>query len=285
MGSPSRVRLAELGPGRGTLMRDVLRAARAVPAFRDAVEVVLVEPNDALQAVQRATLAGIDAPLRWCADIAALADDAAAAPTIVLANEVLDVLPIAQFQRADTGWAERGVGVNDAGRLVFGVMTSTTQPDIAVAARPGDIVEQRDTRAFTAPLRRLADAGPLAALFIDYGYDGPAVGDTFQAIRAQRFEDPLVAPGTVDLTAHVDFAAFADEVRALGLAVDGPRSQAAFLGSLGIVERTSRLMAANPVAAASLEAATARLIAPTGMGAHFKAIGVRSRDLAPLPGL
>jgi NADH dehydrogenase [ubiquinone] 1 alpha subcomplex assembly factor 7 len=285
MGSPARVRLVEVGPGRGTLMRDALRAARALPAFRSAIDVVLVEPNPALQTVQRATLAGVDVPLRWCTELTTLADDADATPTIVLANEVLDVIPIAQLQRTDTGWVERGVGINDAGRLVFGTVGSAMPPDISVAARVGDIVELRDISAFTKPLSRIADTGPFAALFIDYGYEGPAVGDTLQAMRAQSYEDPLASPGAVDLTAHVDFAAVAAAARAIGLAIDGPRSQAAFLGSLGIVERTSRLMAANSVAAASLEAATARLIAPTGMGAHFKAIGLRSADLPVLPGL
>ena len=285
MGSPGRVRLVEIGPGRGTLMRDALRAARAVPSFRGAIEVVLIEPNAALQVVQRATLVGVDISVRWCADLTALADDGAAAPTIVLANEVLDVIPITQLQRTDTGWVERGVGVNDAGRLVFGTVGAASPPEVAVEAGPGDIVELRDTRAFAAPLRRLADAGPLAALFIDYGYEGPAVGDTLQAVRAQSYEHPLSSPGAVDLTAQVDFAAYAADARELGLAVDGPRAQAAFLGGLGILERTSRLMAANSAAAASLEAATARLIAPTGMGAHFKAIGLRSPGLPPLPGL
>jgi NADH dehydrogenase [ubiquinone] 1 alpha subcomplex assembly factor 7 len=262
-----------------------LRAARAIPAFRDAMEVALVEPNAELRDVQCEALDGIDVPARWYGDLDALADGVAAAPTIVLANEVLDVIPITQLQRTDSGWVERGVGVSDADSLVFGIRGAATPPDVMFETRPGDIVELRDTSAFTAPLRRLADAGPLAALFIDYGYEGPAVGDTLQAVRAQGYENPLAAPGAVDLTAHVDFAAFAADVRALGLAVDGPRSQAAFLGSLGILERTSRLMAANPAAAASLEAATARLIAPTGMGAHFKAIGLRSPSLAPLPGL
>jgi NADH dehydrogenase [ubiquinone] 1 alpha subcomplex assembly factor 7 len=286
MGSPGRLRLVEIGPGRGTLMRDALRASSVVPAFRAAIEVVLVEPNAALQAIQYATLVDIDARLRWCADFATLADDpAAAAPAIVLANEILDVIPITQLQRTDTGWIERGVGVNDAGGLVFGILGAATPPHIAVETRSGDIVEQRDTRGFTEPLRRIADAGPLAALFMDYGYAGPAVGDTLQAVRAQSYRDPLASPGADDLTAHVDFAAFAAEARALGLAADGPRSQSAYLGSLGILERTSRLMAANPALAASLEAATARLIAPTGMGARFKAIGLRSPGLPPLPGL
>jgi len=152
-------------------------------------------------------------------------------------------------------------------------------------ARPGEIIERRYTLGLAAELRRLADAGPLAALFIDYGYEAPAVGDTLQAVRGQRYEDPLASPGLADLTAHVDFTAFAADMRDRALAVDGPVPQAAFLGVLGIVERTSRLMAANPAAAPALEAATARLTAPTGMGTLFKAIGVRSSGLPPLPGL
>ena len=279
------MRLIELGPGRGTLIGDALRAAAKVPAFLDAVEVLLVEPNGALQAVQRGVLADQRVPVRWVADLAEV-EGVPGGASILIANEVLDVLPIAQFQRTESAWVERGVGMNDAGQLVFGIAASNrTPPNEPGDACPGEIVEHRDASVVTAALRRLADAGPLAAIFIDYGYESSAVGDTLQAIRGQRYEDPLAAPGVADLTAHVDFASFAAEVRGQGLAVDGPCAQAVFLGALGIVERTSRLMAANPTAAPSLEAATARLTAPTGMGALFKAIGVRSADLPPLPGL
>ena len=282
MGSPARARLVELGPGRGTLMADALRAARKVAGFMSALDVVLVEPNSALQAVQRQTLA--DQPVCWLADIADV-EAVSGSATILLANEILDVLPITQLQRTGSGWAERGVGLNDAGELVFGITSAVVPSHPSSAAKIGEIVEQRDTGRVADNLRRLAEAGPLAALFIDYGYDGPAVGDTLQAIRAQRYEDPLAAPGLADLTAHVDFTAFAADVRARGFAVDGPVPQAAFLGALGIVERTSHLMAANPGAAPALEAATARLTAPTGMGTLFKAIGVRSTGVPPLPGL
>ncbi len=285
MGSPAQVRLVELGPGRGTLISDMLRAAQKVPAFLNATEVVLVEPNDALQAVQRKVLVQQPVPVRWVSEFSGV-EDVPGRATIVLANEVLDVLPITQLQRTENGWAERGVGINDAGRLVFGIAAHGVPPPKEVGkAQPGEIIECRNTVEIAGELRRLADAGPLAALFIDYGYEGPAVGDTLQAVRGQRYEDPLASPGVADLTAHVDFAAFAADVRARELAVDGPVAQAAFLGALGIVERTSRLMAANPAAAAMLEAATARLTAPTGMGTLFKAIGVRSASLAPLPGL
>jgi len=285
MGSPPRVRLVEVGPGRGTLIGDALRAARKVPAFLNAVEVVLVEPNNALQAVQREAIAAQSVSARWVTDFAAL-EDLAGTATIVIANEVLDVLPITQLQRTDAGWVERGVGVNDAGRLVFGIAAhSVAAPQVGADARLGDIIEQRSTAEITDKLRRLAEAGPLAALFIDYGYEAPAIGDTLQAVREQRYEDPLASPGAADLTAHVDFTAFAADARAKGLSVDGPVPQAAFLGALGIVERTSRLMAVNPAAAPALEAATARLTAPTGMGTLFKAIGVRSGPVPPLPGL
>lgn len=285
MGSPPRVRLIELGPGRGTLMADALRAARKVPALMSAVDVVLVEPNGALQAVQRGRLSGETAPVRWAADLAEV-DAVAGGATIIIANEVLDVIPITQLQRTENGWAERGVGINDAGEFVFGTTGGVVaSPSPASMARPGEIVEQRSTSHIADNLRRLAATGPLAALFIDYGYDGPAVGDTLQAVREQRYEDPLAAPGLADLTAHVDFTAFATDVRTRGFAVDGPAPQAVFLGALGIVERTSRLMAANPDLAPTLEAATARLTAPTGMGTLFKAIGVRSNSLPPLPGL
>lgn len=284
MGAPERLRLVELGPGRGTLMRDALRAVRKVPAFLNAMEVVLVEPNGALQAIQRKALTATDVPVRWVRDFAAVSELAGGA-TIVIANEVLDVLPITQLQRTESGWVERGVGISDAGRLIFGVTANVVPlPQQASAAQPGEIIEQRSTSEITAELRRLADAGPLAALFIDYGYERPAVGDTLQAVRAQRYEDPLASPGVADLTAHVDFTAFAADARAQGLTADGPVAQAAFLGALGIVERTSRLMAANPAAAPALEAATARLTAPTGMGTLFKAIGVRSPGLPSLPG-
>lgn len=284
MGSPEHVRLVELGPGRGTLMADALRAARKVPGFLNALEVLLAEPNGALQDVQRQTLAGETARLRWVTDIAEI-DTAAGGATILIANEVLDVLPVIQLQRTENGWVERGVGINDAGELVFGAASGEVHPPQASAAQPGEIIEQRSTHHIADNLRRLAEAGPLAALFIDYGYEGPAVGDTLQAVRGQRYEDPLAAPGLADLTAHVDFTAFAADVRARGLAVDGPVPQAAFLGALGVVERTSHLMAVNPDTAPALEAATARLTAPTGMGTLFRAIGVRSATVTPLPGL
>jgi SAM-dependent MidA family methyltransferase len=130
----------------------------------------------------------------------------------------------------------------------------------------------------------VACGAPLAALFIDYGHACPALGDTLQAVFAHRYDDPLRAPGEADLSAQVDFAEVAEVMRGRGVACDGPVSQAHFLAALGIVERTSRLMAANPLQAAVIEAAVARLLAASGMGTCFCALGVRSKSVAPLPG-
>lgn len=286
MGAPARVRLVELGPGRGTLMCDALRAARKVPGFCDALAVSLVEQNVTLQAVQRETLRDAEIPVQWHGNLCAIADEADGRATLVIANEFLDVIPVDQLQCTDAGWIQRAVTAVGTSQLAFADRGDRRVLPPRTGNFPiGTIIEQRDLGPLTAELRRLAQAGPLAGLFIDYGYEGAATGSTLQAIRNQKYLDVFARPGEADLTAHVDFAATASDFRAAGLAVDGPRDQATFLGALGIAQRTSRLMAANPAAAGTLEAATARLISPTGMGTLFKAIGVRSNSLPPLPGL
>jgi NADH dehydrogenase [ubiquinone] 1 alpha subcomplex assembly factor 7 len=263
MGEPSAVRLIELGPGRGTLMRDALRAARA--------------------AEQRATLAGEPVPISWRRE---LGTQDAALPAIVIANEFLDALPLAQFVWRAGRWHERCVGLDTAGRLAFVVGGEVPPPaGIANAHEDGWIFESR-APAFADLAQQLAGLGPTsAALFIDYGHAHSALGDTLQAVREHRYEDPLAAPGEADLTAQVDFSAFAAAMRGQGLDCDGPVPQAAFLGQLGISERAARLMGSNPAKAGGIETAVARLMAPSGMGSRFKAIGVRSPGLALLPAL
>jgi NADH dehydrogenase [ubiquinone] 1 alpha subcomplex assembly factor 7 len=279
MAAPKSVRLVELGPGRGTLMRDALRAARADPAFRGALDVRLVESNAALEAMQRTALAGEDVPIGWSAG---LEPGSAPAATIVIANEFLDTLPVAQWVFRKGHWHSRLVGLGDDGALCF--TAGATNASLTQPAQDGDILESR-TAALAGWAEKLAAYGaPLAALFIDYGHPRPALGDTLQAVAAHRYDDPLRAPGEVDLSAQVDFAAVADAMRGRGLTCDGPVSQAQFLSALGIVERASRLMAANPQKAATIEAGVARLLAPSGMGTRFCALGVRSESVAPLPG-
>jgi SAM-dependent MidA family methyltransferase len=276
MGRPAPVRLVELGPGRGTLMKDALRAARAMPGFLSALSVHLVEVSEPLRRRQQQTLAASGAPAAWHETV----KDAPAGPAIVVANEFLDALPIRQLVCDGEVWRERVVALDADGKLQFAagsaVRFASREPAVegAIAElRPGE-------DELLAAL--VARAAPLAALFIDYGPADAALGDTLQAVRGHAYADPLADPGAADLTAHVRFAALADKARAAGLAADGPITQAELLGRLGIVERTARLMAANPARAGEIEAATQRLMSPSGMGQLFKALSVRSPGL-PVP--
>jgi NADH dehydrogenase [ubiquinone] 1 alpha subcomplex assembly factor 7 len=284
MGAPATLHLVELGPGRGTLMRDALRAARAAPAFRAVLNVHLVESNASLAAEQRAALQGEDVATTWHGDVSAIAPGP---PTIVIANEFLDTLPITQWVLRGCHWRERCVGIGDIRQLVLvdGDRNGTLQlPDTLDVPREGEIFETR-RGALAAFAGKLASLGtPIAMLLVDYGHPAPGYGDTLQAVRAHRYVDPLAAPGEADLTAQVDFSEVAGDMSGRGLSCDGPITQAQFLGRLGIAERASRLMAANPGNAHHIEADVARLMAPGGMGTRFLALGVRTPELAPLPG-
>jgi NADH dehydrogenase [ubiquinone] 1 alpha subcomplex assembly factor 7 len=283
LGSPRPLRLVELGPGRGTLMRDVLRAVRRVSGFMEAVTVHLVEISEALRRVQQATLASVPnrPPISWHQDIA----DVAEGPAIIVANEFLDALPIRQLVYADGAWHERVVRLDGQGALAFAPGARIDAANLAaqlVAAEspPGAILELRPGEEHLLT-QLAARSQPFVALFIDYGPATANVGDTLQAVHRHEYADPLAAPGTADLTAHVLFEGLAGKARAAGLAADGPITQAEFLGRLGIAERATRLMAANPDKAADIEAGVQRLMAPTGMGQLFKVLAVRSRALPP----
>ena len=283
MGAPPAVRLVELGPGRGTLMRDGLRAAKLVPAFLAAVRVDLVETNMVLTAAQRTLLHGAGVPLAWRNELDPASLDG---PCLVVANEFLDAFPVSQSVLRQGTWRSRVVTLDRAGALAFAV---NEHSGIAgeggfPRARCGDIAEARSELPLLQGLHEMSRRSPLAALFVDYGHLQSSLGDTLQGVRNHRFEHPLTAPGEADLTTQVDFQQFGENARACGFAVDGPVTQAEFLGALGIVPRASRLMAANPRIAHEIEAGVARLLSPTGMGTRFKAIGIRSRLLPPLPG-
>ena len=287
MGSPDRVHLVELGPGRGTLMRDALRACRLVKPFAEAVCVHLIESSETLQRIQEETLEPSGFDPSWHRSLASVP----LAPTIVIANEFLDALAVDQLVATEAGWRLRAVTVDTDGRLQFGEMIppagdDLNVPDFAANAKAGSIVTVSDFGGLVSDLAMRGKAQPLAALFLDYGHTERALGDTLQAVRAHRYEHPLTSPGEADLTTHVDFADFRAQISAHAeLTTDGPVAQAEFLGSLGIMERASKLMSANPAKAGQIEAAVARLMAPQGMGTRFKVLGVRSTGLPPLPGL
>jgi NADH dehydrogenase [ubiquinone] 1 alpha subcomplex assembly factor 7 len=269
MGAPKSFRLIECGPGRGTLMADILRAASRVPGFRDAARVHLVERSAALREMQRAKLKGEG--VSWHDDIA----DVPAGACLLVANEFLDALPLRQWQKTAQGWIERAVGLDAAGAFHFthGVARDLDIPlALSADAALGAIFET--SPAILDWTRRVADriaAHGGAALVIDYGHTATAPGDTLQAVKAHRYHDPLRDPGAADLTAHVDFAAVGTAAREMGTRVHGPTPQGAWLTRLGLTVRGAQLAAGKDEATAkSIAAGVRRLVAPDGMGLLFK---------------
>jgi SAM-dependent MidA family methyltransferase len=282
MGKPRPIRLVEIGPGRGTMMADALRALRAVPEMLRALEVRLVETSPALAAIQRRTLAASPVPIAWSG-----ADAVPGGAAIVLANEVLDALPVRQVVRRGAGWRERAVGLDGSGSLAFVDGAAADPPGGLEQADEGAIVELRDWPADALPFSFLArrTGAPLAALFIDYGHEGAAVGETLQAVGRHVYEDPLARPGEADLSAHVEFGAFLESGRRAGLEPYGSIPQAQLLASLGIAERAERLMhSAPPRILNEIETAIARLIDPRGMGGRFRAAALLTPGLPAPPG-
>jgi NADH dehydrogenase [ubiquinone] 1 alpha subcomplex assembly factor 7 len=284
IGRPDPVRLVELGPGRGTLMADALRAiANAAPAFRAAIEVHLVEINPQLRARQAAAL-GAARP-SWHDSLACVPAGAA----IFIANEFVDALPVQQYVRTDVGWRVRCVGLDAVGNLVFVEGPLVADPDLEPAhaqAPVGAIVEvSPESRSIVATLAdRIADQGG-GALIIDYGAPASGAGDTLQAVRRHRMVGPLEMPGESDLTAHVDFAALVRAASAAGAAAHGPVPQGLFLNRLGIAARAAVLLRhASPRQRADIAAACERLIGEAQMGTLFRVLAITARDAPPPPG-
>lgn len=288
MGSPRRTRLVELGPGRGTMMSDALRATKVVPDFREATTVHLVETSPTLRERQQDTLIGSGFPVSWHGTL----NDVPEGPAIILANEFFDALPVNQAVKQEDGWHERRVGIGDDGRYVFTVAAEPIPhfdkvvPRALRSAAIGAIFEWRPDHCVLDLCRRLRRDGG-AALVIDYGHFASAAGDTLQAVRSHRFTDPLAAPGDVDLTAHVDFEALATAADSIGARVHGPVAQADFLMRLGIEKRAAMLRKSAPEKAGEIDAALERLTdrSPRGMGSLFKVLGLSAPQLAGLPGL
>jgi NADH dehydrogenase [ubiquinone] 1 alpha subcomplex assembly factor 7 len=286
MGEPSPVRLVELGPGRGTLMADLLRAAKVVPAFRAALEVHLVETSPVLVERQRKTLAPSSTPLHWHADTETLP----AGPLLALANEFVDALPVDQLVKTEDGWHQRRIRMKN-GRLAFGLDPAPLPgienklPAHLRPSPPGAVFERRDLMPVRDIARRIAAHGG-AALVIDYGHARSGFGETLQAVRGHRFADPLDSPGEADLTAHVDFEALAAAAEEQGAEVHGPLTQGIFLRRLGIELRAEKLKYGKDAdTRAAIDAGIARLIEPSpGMGELFQALAFAHRDLRALPG-
>jgi SAM-dependent MidA family methyltransferase len=288
MGSPGEINLVELGPGRGTMMVDVLRAARVMPDFLAAIHVHLIEISPALERLQRNAFAGRDMPVSWHRAIEDVPDGA----LIVLANEFFDALPVHQAVMCADGWHERVIKIGEDDKLHFSIdrdpipLFEKLLPSTLRGAKIGEIFEWRADAIALEIGRRVARRGG-AALIIDYGHLESAIGDTLQAVGGHQFAEPLLGPGLVDLTAHVDFQALGEAAEGMGARVHGALPQGEFLRRLGIEQRAAALKAAAPPDyAGTIDAALVRLTNEdrTGMGRLFKAIAIANPKLERLPG-
>lgn len=271
--------LVELGPGRGTLMADALRALSRVPGLSKA-PVHLVETSPTLRKAQRQRIPAA----HWHDDIASLPQDRA---LLVIANEFFDALPVRQFVRTGGGWRERMVALDGAGRFMAvagrGNMDPLIPPPLADSP-DGAIVETSPASiAITSALADMIQRQGGAALIVDYGYEGPAAGDTLQGMKEHRYADVFSNVGDVDLTAHVDFAALAEAARLRGAHAYGPVEQGVLLERLGIAARASALKQTNPTRAADIDADVERLTSAMAMGSLFKALAITGPGW-PIPG-
>jgi NADH dehydrogenase [ubiquinone] 1 alpha subcomplex assembly factor 7 len=287
IGSPPGLRLIELGPGRGTMMADALRALRVLPPLFQSLSIHLVEINPVLRERQKAMLSGVR-NIDWHDSI----DDVPGGPSVILANEYFDVLPVHQVVKGETGWHERVVELDADGMLVFGAAAEPMPrfevllPPPVRAAPVGAVFEWRPDAEMMKIATRVRDQDG-AALIIDYGHLRSDAGDTLQAIARHSFADPLRNPGQADVTAHVDFQALVRAAENVGARAHGPVPQGDFLQRLGIETRAATLMAkATPEVSEDISGALKRLIGGgrDGMGSMFKVLAVSEPHLISLAG-
>ena len=284
--APDPFHLVELGPGRGTLMADLLRAAKVMPGFYESVRVHMVETSPVLRSLQEKTLAGTGLKVEWHQDTSSVPQEA----TIFIGNEFFDALPVQQLQRSETGWHERVVGLGDDGQLQTGLASDrvpdTVVPGWASDAEPGEIAEFSPARAdYAGRLAEHVAACGGAMLLIDYGHTRSGSGDTLQAVSRHNPVDILHEPGECDLTAHVDFAVLETCFQDAGLATYGPVTQSRFLAGMGLAERME-MLAKRGGARERMKIAEAarRLVAGTEMGHLFKVLMATHADMpAPQP--
>jgi SAM-dependent MidA family methyltransferase len=274
--APRQFNLIELGPGRGTLMSDILRAARVMPDFCEAARIHLVETSPTLRRLQAGKLG---AAATWHEAVESIPDG----PSIIIANEFFDALPIRQYEFHQGRWMERRIGLSADDRLVIG---RTAFPLARPPGAEGAIFEtgpSRDDIAHLLGARLARSAG--AALVFDYGHAASALGDTLQAVHRHEFCSILDRPGEADLTSHVDFEGLADAFRRGGAVPHGPITQRQFLLAMGIETRAALLSRkAGPAERRVMDSATERLAGENQMGNLFKVMAATSPGLAtPYP--
>jgi len=282
MGRPASVRLVELGPGSGALIGDLLRAAKAEPAFLAAMDLWLVELSAPLRKAQAARLAGV--PVSFAESLDQVPGDA---PVIVIGNEFLDCFGVRQFVRRDGAWLEHRVGLDASGGLCLGLAPPPSGFSAPADAPEGAVLEISSAQEALGEAigLRIAEAGG-AALLIDYGRDRFGFGDTFQALAGHRKVDPLARPGHADLTVHVDFPSVAAAARRGGARTTPITEQGRFLQRMGIAARArtlcdSAVRSGRPELAEVLARQLHRLVDPTGMGQLFKVLCVHALAADP----
>ena len=285
-GCPKNPRLVELGPGRGTLMADILRTAAVAPEFIADLDVVMIEASPAMQAQQADKLRGLGADLSWQTQFD---DHLGDRPLFLVANEFFDALPVRQYVKTERGWCERMVTALD-GELTFALAPvpqpkSSVPPDREAAPDGGVYEASPASTALAEEIARIITAKGGAALVLDYGY-GEAAGfsETLQAVSGHKFAEALAEPGQDDISAHVDFAALAQAGKRGGAAVFGPTTQGMFLDNIGITERAEQLMKSNPNSARDLLTATERLIGNDQMGQLFKVLAFAPPAISDMAG-
>lgn len=273
MGSPERFSLIEIGPGRGTLMADALRATKAIPGFQTAMRLSFIEASPVLRAnlERRFAAESPDFP----PGLEALTPDC---PILLLANEWLDCLPMQQYVRVGGAWHERVIGLNDDDALTFGLRADALPVELDAAADAEAVEIQPGLKTLSAGLAQLFKTTPGRALFIDYGPPAASPGDTLRSYKDGTQIAPLDLPGASDLTCDVDFARLCRLATAEGLTVNGPRSQSQFLLALGAEARLNRLAKQHPLQADALYRGVKSLVDPADMGTRFQVISLASPD-------
>ena len=275
-GRPASPVLAEIGPGRGTLMKDMLRVLKRLdPAFVAGASVALIETSPRLRDVQKATLDQSGTAIAWHESVATLPST----PLFIVGNELFDAIPTRQFVKLGDAWHERAIGLDEQSDLAFVAGPATIEaallPKEAATAPEGAVFEFAPARSAT--MEQIAEriaATSGAGLFFDYGHLAPGIGDTLQALRRHQYEDVLASPGEADLTSHVDFAALAAAARANGLAAQ-TATQGQFLLAMGLLERAGNLGAsADEAGREKIRSEVERIAGPDAMGELFKVLAV-----------
>ena len=297
MGKPSTVHLIELGPGRGTLMSDALRALKIVPEYYQKLNIHLVESSQVLKNKQKQNLARFDQQINWHSDIESLPFG----PKIFIANEFFDALPVKQYQYKGNQWFERLIRLKTAensnhnqpfeyslderpAEHIESILTELKAQQSQSLQQKSDIIFEYRCNCINL-IKKIAEFGkqaPLALLLIDYGHTETAFEETLQAVKKHKYFNPLSQPGEADITTQVDFNQLKQSAQMSGLTAHGPISQGQFLLSLGLEQRLNQLLKnVRPAHYKQLESGTLRLVDPKQMGLLFKAMALLSSNLPP----